>query len=72
MDWHSQVSIIFEMLLQVQQFLSGMKWPFMIDGKELSKQYSLKLPIMVIMGDMPFLNKLVCFHGGFSEISLAC
>jgi len=25
MDWHSQVFTIFEMLLQVQQFLSGMK-----------------------------------------------
>ena len=27
---------------------------------------------MVIMGDMTFLNKLVCFHGGFSETSPAC
>jgi len=44
----------------------------MIDGKELSKQYSLKLPIMVIMGDMPFLNKLVCCCGGFSETSPTC
>jgi len=37
MDWHSQVSIIFKMILQVQQFLSGIKWTFMIDDKELSK-----------------------------------
>ena len=44
----------------------------MIDGMELPKQYGLKLPIMVMMGDMPFLNKLVCFQGGLLETSQAC
>ena len=61
MNWHSQVTTIFEMLLDVQNFLSGMKWKFVIDGVEGKKTYGLKLPIMVVMGDMLFLNKLIGF-----------
>ena len=72
LDWHSQVFTIFEMLLQVQQFLSGMKWTFVIDGKQSTKTVSIQLPIMVVMGDMPFLNKLVQFRGGLSLQSNAC
>ena len=64
LDWHSQVFAIFEMLLQVQQFLSGMKWTFVITGKQSSTTVCIQLPIMVVMGDMPFLNKLVQFRGG--------
>jgi len=72
MDWHSQVFAIFEMLLQVQQFLLGMKWTFVIDGKQSSTTVCIWLPIMVVMGDMPFLNKLVQFRGGLSLQSQAC
>ena len=60
------------MLLQVQLFLSGMKWSFVIDGKQSSKTVCIRLPIMVVMGDMPFLNKLVQFRGGLSLQSNAC
>jgi len=35
LDWHQQISVIFLQILQVQQFLTGMKWKFVIDGKEL-------------------------------------
>jgi len=44
----------------------------MFASKELSKLYCLKLPIMVIMRDMPFLNTLVCFCGGLSDTSPTC
>jgi len=37
MDWHSQVFTIFEMLLEVQQCLSGMKQTFVINGKQIIK-----------------------------------
>jgi len=60
------------MLLQEQLFLSGMKWTFVIDGKQSSKTVCIWLPIMVVMGDMPFLNKLVQFRGGLSLQSNAC
>jgi len=60
------------MLLQVQQFLSGMKWTFVIDGKQSLTTVCIWLPIMVVMGDMPFLNKLVQLRGGFSLQSNAC
>jgi len=72
MDWHSQVCTIFEMLLQVQQFLPGIKWTFVIDRKQLSRTVCIWLPIMVVMGDMQFLNKLVHFRGGLSLQSCAC
>jgi len=72
LDWHSQVFAIFEMLLQVQQFLLGMKWTFVIDGKQSSTTVCIWLPIMVVMGDMPFLNKLAQFRGGLSLQSNAC
>jgi len=61
MGWHSQVSIIFEMMLQVQQILSGMNWTFVMDGREMSKMFCLKLPIM---GNMSFLSKLVIANHG--------
>jgi len=38
LDWHSQVYVIFEKLLQVQQCLSGIKWTYVIDGKEFYKK----------------------------------
>jgi len=63
-DWHKQVWIMFQQLLQVQQFLTGMNWRFVIDGKELKRTYNILLPVMVMMGDMPFLNKIVGLIGG--------
>jgi len=66
LDWHKQISVIFQQILQVQQFLTGMKWKFVIDGKEIDCQYSLLLPILAIMGGMPFLNKVVGMHGGLN------
>jgi len=56
----------------MQQFLSGMKWKFFIDGKELPNTFWLKLPIMVMMGDMPFLDKLDGFCGGNNIDNFAC
>jgi len=64
LDWRKQISVIFQQILQVQQFLLGM---FVNDGKEIPHQYSLLLPIQAIMGgDMPFLNKVVGMHGGLN------
>ena len=57
------MSTIFQMLLEIQQFVEGMKWVFVIDGCEIQKLYSIVLPILVIMGDMPFLNKVVGMRG---------
>jgi len=62
LNWHRQVSTIFQMLLEIQQFVEGMKWVFVIDGCEIPKLYSIVLPILVVMGDMPFLNKVVGMH----------
>jgi len=40
-----------------------MKWKYIINGRELPKMYTI-LPIMVMMGNMPFLNKIVGIVGG--------
>ncbi len=63
-DWHKQVWIIFKQFLHIQQFLIVMKWNIVINRIELSKTYTILLPIMVMMGDMPFLNKMVGMVGG--------
>jgi len=63
LDWHRQVATMFQLIKDVQQFLTGMKWMFVIDGCEIPRLYSIVLPILVIMGDMPFLNKVVGMRG---------
>ncbi len=38
----------------------------------VNNSFCIQLPIMVIMGDMPFLNKLVHFRAGISLQSHVC
>jgi len=38
-DWHKPVTTVFHTLFQVQQFLSGMKWIFIIDGKTQTQSF---------------------------------
>ena len=49
-----------------------MNWRFVIDGRELPRTYNILLPIMVMMGDMPFLNKIVGLVGGQHQEHICC
>jgi len=63
LDWHWQVTTILQLIVEVQKFLMGMKWVFVIGWMQDTKLYSIVLPMLVIMDDMPFLNKVVGMCG---------
>lgn len=59
LDFHAQMLTILSDLIELQQFVGGMKWKFTIDGKENPRLYNILLPVMYFLVDTKEANTLI-------------
>ena len=71
-DFHAQVRIILQELLQIQSLKDGLEWQFTIDGVKQGKVYHLYFPILFFMGDTVEHNKLCSLHGAPNATYVCC
>jgi len=71
-DWHKQVATIFAQLLYVQKFVRYEMEIWNWWERITLDVYSPLFPILVIKGDMSFLNKIVGMRGGQKTINICC